>query len=69
MIKIPHFQCRRHRFNPGRGTEIPQAAWHGQKKINKVKILKCNLFSIFFFFVENLDYYVVLYRKTACLVW
>ena len=32
MVKTPHFQCRSVGSISGRGTKIPHAAWHSQKK-------------------------------------
>ena len=32
MVRILGSHCRGPGAVPGRGTEIPQAAWHGQKK-------------------------------------
>ena len=34
VVRIRHFHCHGSSI-PGRGTEIPQAAWHGQKKKKK----------------------------------
>ena len=32
MVKNPHFHCRGHGFDPGRGTKIPHVTRCGQKK-------------------------------------
>ena len=35
VVRIPGFACQGPGSIPGRGTEIPQAAWRGQKKKEK----------------------------------
>ena len=35
VVRIPGFHCHGLGSVPGRGTEILQAAWHGQKKKKK----------------------------------
>ena len=37
MVRMPHFHCTGHGFNPGQGTKIPQAAQRSQKKKEREK--------------------------------
>ena len=37
MVRTWRFHCRGVGSIPGRGTKIPQVAWHGQKKKKDIK--------------------------------